>query len=52
MEQKKREGDKYEQKDIAAAHPDIVEQMKKELFQWIESCKNSNKGDDYKDNED
>ena len=45
-------GDKYEQKDIAAAHPDIVEQMKKELFQWIESCKNSNKGDDYKDNED
>jgi arylsulfatase A-like enzyme len=45
-------GDKYEQKDIAAAHPDIVEQMKKELVLWIESCKNSNKGDDYKDNED
>jgi arylsulfatase A-like enzyme len=44
--------DKYERKDIASAHPEIVEQMKKELFQWIESCKKSNRGDDYKDEED
>jgi len=26
--------------------------MKKELLQWVESCKNSNKGGDYKDDED
>lgn len=44
--------DKYEQKNIAAANPDLVDQMKKELFQWIESCKNSNKGADYHDDKD
>jgi arylsulfatase A-like enzyme len=44
--------DKYEQKNIAAANPDLVEQMEKELFQWIESCKNSNEGADYHDDKD
>jgi len=39
--------DKYEQKNIAPTHHDLVEKMKKELLQWVESCKNSNNGGDY-----
>jgi len=44
--------DKYEKENIAATHPDLVEKMKKELLQWVESCKNSDNGGDYKDEDD
>ena len=44
--------DKYEQKNIAAVHSILVEQMKKELLQWVESCKKSDKGGDYNDEDD
>ncbi|MEP2777464.1 MAG: sulfatase-like hydrolase/transferase [Luteolibacter sp.] len=39
--------DPSEKKDIAAAHPELVQTMCKELAQWQESCKISEQGGDY-----
>ena len=44
--------DPYEQNDLSAKNPQVVEQMKVSLFQWLESCKKSNKGADYHDDKD
>jgi Zn-dependent M32 family carboxypeptidase len=44
--------DKYEQGNIASSLFDLVEKMKKELLQWVESCKKSNNGEDYKGEDD
>ena len=40
--------DKEETNNLAALNTDLVNQMKSELFNWIESCKLSSKGADYK----
>jgi len=39
--------DPGEKKDIAAAHPEIVNRMKATLAAWRSSCKRSNAGKDY-----
>lgn len=39
--------DKEEKNNIAAVNPDLVNQMKSELFAWIESCNASAQGADY-----
>ena len=39
--------DKEEKTDIANLNPELVNQMKSELFAWIKSCKNSAQGSDY-----
>ena len=39
--------DKEEKNNIAAVNPDLVNQMKSELFAWIESCNVSAQGADY-----
>ena len=39
--------DPYETSNIAAAHLKVVASMKKTLEEWIESCQQSNKGNDY-----
>ena len=44
--------DPYEKNDLAAKNPQRVEQMKVSLFEWLESCKKSNNGADYHDDED
>jgi len=44
--------DPYEKNDIAAKNPQRVDQMKVSLFEWLESCKKSNNGADYHDDED
>jgi arylsulfatase A-like enzyme len=44
--------DPYEKTDLAAKNPQVVEQMKVSLFQWLESCKKSNQGADYHDDKD
>lgn len=36
-----------ETNDISASHPKVVVDMKQQLEYWIESCKNSDKGNDY-----
>ncbi|HEY8505859.1 MAG TPA: sulfatase-like hydrolase/transferase, partial [Gemmataceae bacterium] len=40
--------DPGETADLAAKHPEIVEQMKSELAAWRESCARSDRGEDYK----
>jgi arylsulfatase A-like enzyme len=40
--------DIHEDHDLSAAYPEKVEVMKKALFEWEASCKNSNAGSDYK----
>ena len=44
--------DPHEKTDLAAKNPQVVEQMKVSLFEWLESCKQSNKGADYHDDKD
>jgi arylsulfatase A-like enzyme len=44
--------DKYEYNNIAKTHTALVDKMKGELLEWVESCKNSNNGKDYKDEDD
>jgi arylsulfatase A-like enzyme len=44
--------DPYEKNDLAAKNPQRVEQMKASLFEWLESCKKSNNGADYHEDED
>lgn len=39
--------DESETSDISGKHPEIVEQMSKELMEWQESCKRSDQGGDY-----
>ena len=39
--------DKEEKNNIATQHEELVKQMKSDLFDWIESCDNSEKGKDY-----
>jgi arylsulfatase/arylsulfatase A len=39
--------DPAETEDIASAHPEIVEQMKRRLEDWQASCKASREGADY-----
>lgn len=41
--------DKQEKKNIADINPELVNQMKSELFAWIESCESSARGEDYKE---
>ena len=40
--------DLSEKHDIAAAHPEIVARMKRELEQWLKSVMRSNQGEDYR----
>ncbi len=40
--------DPYEENDIAASKPERVAEMKQQLNEWLESCKNSDTGNDYK----
>ena len=39
--------DKEEKNNIAAINPELVNQMKSELFAWIKSCDASAQGVDY-----
>lgn len=39
--------DKQEKNNIAGENSEMVEKMKKEIFAWIKSCKNSEQGADY-----
>lgn len=39
--------DSAESKDIAKRYPEIIKQMRRQLDEWIQSCKNSAKGNDY-----
>lgn len=39
--------DKEEKNNIASENVEMVKQMKSELYAWIESCDNSNMGNDY-----
>ncbi|GAA0879151.1 sulfatase-like hydrolase/transferase [Algoriphagus jejuensis] len=39
--------DPHETKDIAAANPKVVAEMKQQLEDWIASCTNSDNGNDY-----
>ncbi len=39
--------DPKETKNIAEAHPEVVEEMKEQLDEWVKSCKNSDEGNDY-----
>lgn len=39
--------DPGEEKNIADENPELVNEMKKELHEWIESCKKSARGEDY-----
>ena len=41
------QNDPNETNDIAGEHPEIVDKMKKQLNEWIVSCKNSDEGNDY-----
>ncbi|MEE9362113.1 MAG: sulfatase-like hydrolase/transferase [Cellulophaga sp.] len=41
------EKDPTEQNNIIKEHPELVNKLKGELFEWIESCKKSEKGLDY-----
>lgn len=40
--------DKREQKNLTNEKPEIVSNMKKILIEWLESCKQSDAGEDYK----
>jgi hypothetical protein len=39
--------DPTESKDIAKSYPKIIKQMRRQLDEWIQSCINSAKGNDY-----
>jgi len=39
--------DPCETKNLAEKYPEIIEEMKSELSEFVESCKRSNRGDDY-----
>ncbi|WP_430931159.1 sulfatase-like hydrolase/transferase [Saccharicrinis sp. 156] len=39
--------DPKETNNIAATHPKVVEEMKLQLEEWVESCKRSDEGNDY-----
>ena len=41
--------DPSETRDLAGEKPELVQNMKQKLELWIESCKNSDKGEDYKE---
>ncbi|MCE9557059.1 MAG: DUF2341 domain-containing protein, partial [Planctomycetes bacterium] len=40
--------DVSEKKDIAAAHPEVVARMKRDLDNWLQSVMRSNRGEDYR----